>query len=50
MKLSYPIDGLCPILKVPFDFGFNHDDLSPIMDRLVLSRSHVAGNISITPQ
>lgn len=50
VKALYPIDGLCPILRIPLDYGFNHNDFSPTMDRLIPSVGYVMGNVSIISQ
>ena len=42
----FPIDNLCPVLKVPFVWGTkNSKELSPSVDRIIPKLGYVKGNI-----
>ena len=47
IKGLYPKDGLCPVLGTPLDFGFNNNENSPTLDRLIPSRGYVVGNVNM---
>jgi len=48
LKSIFPKDNMCPVLKVPFQFGYKHEknkDYAPSLDRIIPEKGYVEGNL-----